>query len=241
MMTELDNLQKPNVLAPIAVLLRAGLSSLPFGGGVAALWSEWDTSRRFDRVESTIRQIAAALSHAKGFDPRKLSDAEMQLLEDALQSASREHREDKRSLFALLLAANWSRTDAPFDERLLFQRALDEFEPVHLQLLKLLSEAHEKGEETVPSRDVCNRAFGADASDEIQFSIFVPALNKLAAEYGFVRRRGAGHGNLFNVNPDGLVFHVLCSLSPLGRRFVDSLSIGESADLSASQLPDRNS
>jgi len=212
------------VLSSIGPLIRAALSSTPFAGGVAALWCEWDTSRRFKRVESTVKELGDELSRSKTFDPSKLGEAEMQLLEDGLERAAREHREAKRSMFARLLATNWVRTETPFDERLLFHRALDEFDEVHLMLLHILRDAHQKGEELVQSKDLCARAFGSDADDQAKFGIFVPALNKLAAEYGFVRRKADSDGRLMlGINPDGLVFHVNCLLAPLGRRFIESL------------------
>ena len=216
----------------IGSLVRAGLNTAPFAGGIASLWSDWDTSRRFGRVELAIRNLGEQLSHVKAFDPSRLGDPEMQLLEDVLQRVAREHREVKREMFVRLLAANWVHVELPFDERLLFQRALDEFDQVHLQLMGALGDAHRHGRELVPSEELCRLVFGEAADEQTRYGVFVPALNKLAAEYGFVRRRGMGHGKLMSgINPDGLVFHVNCLLGPLGRRFLESLHGGIDREL----------
>jgi hypothetical protein len=219
-----DDKSQSNLPAMMGAIVRASLSTAPFTGGLASLWADWDTSRRFVRVEETIRELGIHLSRVKSFESTNFGDAEMHLLEDTLQRVSREHREEKRAQFAQLLASNWVNHDRAFDERLLFQRALDEFDAIHIQILRALSRAHAEGKETVTANDLCSIIFGENPSEEFKFGVFVPALNKVAAEMGFVRRRGQNDGRiLIGINPDGLVFHVDCLLMSQGQRFLDSV------------------
>jgi hypothetical protein len=204
-------------------IVRAGLSTAPFTGGVATLWSEWSTHRRFVRVEDAIRKLGEELVNCETFDPTKLGEPEMQLLEDVLERIAKEHREVKQARFAKLLASNWVNTHRSFEERLLFQRAFDEFDDVHLRLLQILNAEHKTGVITVPAGALCKSIFGEAADEETNYGVFVPALNKLAAEYGFVRRRAQSSGLMTNINPDGLVFHTDCLLLPIGRRFIESI------------------
>lgn len=168
-----------------------------------------------------VRDLRERIARSETFNPSQLGDPEMQLLEDALDRVAREHRKEKREMFARLLAANWTHVESSFDERLLFQRALDEFEELHLKLLRILRNANQEGQDHVHSHTLFERLFGDDADDENKFGVFVPALNKLASEYGFVRRRGERDGKLMvGINPEGLVFHLECLLLPLGTRFL---------------------
>ncbi len=127
-------------------------------------------------------------------------------------------------MFAQLLASKRVNTGSSFDERLLFQRAFDEFDAVHIQILQALAACHARGWETLPADRLCNEVCGEEPDDQTKFGVFVPAFNKVAAEYGFVRRRGTNSGDIMlGINPDGLVFHVVCLLLPVGKRFLDSL------------------
>jgi hypothetical protein len=221
-----DKQSQPRLPSIISSIVRAGLSSAPFTGGVASLWSDWESNCRLKRIELAIGQLGENLSRIKSFDPSQLGDAEMQLLEDALQRIAREHRQGKRATFVQILASNWINSNASFDERLLFQRAFDEFDPVHIQILQTLQNEHKHGKETVVSTDLCNLMFGENADEQAKFGVYVPALNKLAAEYGFVRRRATNDGRIMvGIEPEGLVFHLNCRLLPLGYRFLESISV----------------
>jgi hypothetical protein len=204
-------------------IVRAGLSIAPGTGGIASLWGDWDISRRFARVEGWIEDVASTLEARRDmFDPSRLSDAEMQLLEHTLNCVSREHRDWKRKQFANLAASNWIHTERPYEERELFIRALDDFDLIHLKILHTLESR--QALEPISATTLYEEVFAGNVSDENKFGVFMPAMNSLAAEYGLVRRRGQRDGKIMmNINPDGLTFHCLCLLSPAGERFVEFL------------------
>ena len=216
---------RSNVGSIFGSIVRAGLNTAPFTGGIASLWSDWDTSRRFQRVERAIADLIAELdSLREKFDPQQLGEAEMQLLEIGLERISREHREGKRKLFVQLLATSWVETTIRFDERRRFIDALDAFDETHLGILRFLRARGEAGLEPIAVTQLLTEAFASRSDEEFKFSIFMPAMNQLAAEYGFVRRRRdekTGGVLMRGINSDGLTFHAVCLLSALGKRFID--------------------
>ena len=106
-----------------------------------------------------------------------------------------------------------------------FIDALDSFDDVHLGVLRPLRFRQESGLESIPVTELLTEVFPHGTDDDFKFSVFMPAMNRLAAEYGFVRRRAEKTGGriMLGINPDGLSFHALCVLSPLGIRFVQFL------------------
>jgi hypothetical protein len=210
----------------IGSVVRAGLNTAPFAGGIASLWSDWDTSRRFKRVESAIRELGETLSSiGNRFDPSRLGEAEMQLLEQTMGRLSREHREWKRSYFVKLLASSWTNVDRSFEERALFERALDDIDHVHLKILQFLKREADQNAEPIRINDLYDKLFPSAEAD-FKFGVFMPAMNMLAAQFGFIRRKALGDGKLMrNINPDGLTFMAAATLVPLGRRFIDSLDL----------------
>ena len=92
----------------LALVVRAGLAAVPYiGGTLATAWSDWDTGRRFRRVEHTLAEIVRRLQEmGKLFEPDRIGDAEMQILEAVLSRVQAEHRENKRCRFASLVASD---------------------------------------------------------------------------------------------------------------------------------------
>jgi len=207
-------------------VVRAGLNTVPFAGGIASLWADWDTSRRFHRVEAAIIELGKSLSSVGDrFDPSRLGEAEMQLLEQTLERLSREHREWKRSYFVKLLASNWINVDRPFEERALFERALDEVDHVHLKILHFLKNEADLNADPIRINELYDSLFPA-AEPDFKFGVFMPAMNLLAAQFGFIRRKAINTGKtMLGVNPDGLTFMAAAILAPLGRRFIDSIDL----------------
>jgi hypothetical protein len=211
----------------IGSIVRAGLNSAPFTGGIASLWSDWDTSRRFARVEAAIRQLMTILD---GLQDRlaqaTVGEPEMQLLEDAINRIAREHREHKRMQFVNVIASNLIYTSRSFDERSLFIRALDRLDELHFRILKLLRQRHNDGLEPIHANELYREIFGDRPDEESKYGLFVPAMVTLAMEFGFVRRRSASEGKLMtSVNPDGLQLTTVCSIFPIGVRFLDSIEL----------------
>ena len=141
----MDNNQSRELIpTPFGSVVRAALNAFPLGGVVACAWSEWDTSRRFSRIEETLNELRELLElHSDRFDAHVLREPEMQLLESALDKVQREHREAKRRHFARLLAYSWTTgVERPFEERMRFIAALDEFDELHIAVCEDLFEVN---------------------------------------------------------------------------------------------------
>jgi hypothetical protein len=214
----------------LSSVVRAGLSTAPFAGGIASVWSDWDSSRRFARIDRAVRELALALDRmGSRFDPTRLGEAEMQLLEQILERISREHREWKRAHFVNLLASDWVHVETPFEEREHFGRALESFDHIHLRIMSHLDERARQDLDPIDVNDLY-RSIAADAAgEEFKFGIFMPAMNMLAGDFGFVRRRAPKDTGVLmrGVNPDGLTFHCLCLLLPQGQRFMRFLNLSD--------------
>src|SRR4051812_24589218 len=124
------------------------------------------------------------------FDSQRLGDAEMHLLEDVLERVSREHREWKRRCFVELLASNWVNTSLPFEERHLFDHALDSFDRIHIRILRALATQNRKHAEPIHVNELYREVLAGSLEEETKFGVFMPAMTMLATEFGFIRRRG---------------------------------------------------
>jgi hypothetical protein len=213
--------------------VRAGLNALPFGGVVASLWSDWDTNRRHQRIEETLDQLRLKLERLipSDYDASHIGEAEMQLLEDALNRVAREHREWKRRAFAHMIAACWTRTEHPFDERLTFLRALDDFSEIHIHVLRLLAAA---GEDGPHFRAIRESVTAEQACEEDQDSQLIPVLESLASDYRFIQRgigmiSGSGRPlNSHNLSPENIAKNCEHRITAAGRRFLQFLQHEES-------------
>lgn len=203
----------------ISASVRAILSSAPFTGGLASMWADWDNQRRQGRVDEILKQIQNRLIELESqFNPNQLRDSELHILEIGLEYASREHREWKRKLFANLLAASWIDLDQSFEDREHFLRALDEITPLELTLLSEL----EKTDASIDPKKLAEQLKPSDSDDAWRSSYFLPAMTRLATDFGFIRRSKTGSGSLMaGVNPDGLAFHCVLSLQQRGKTFLN--------------------
>ncbi len=210
----------------LGAIIRSGLNLIPIcGGAVATGWSEWDTSRKFARIEEELAVIGNLLKNKTGFPLEALGDAEYQLLEEILRRVQTEHRAEKRASFAHLLAECWTvGVSESFERRMVFVRALDRFEELHVQVLKHLSGLPETQEHfPVPKEIAC--AIGIDEPAVIE--VLNPVLDLLAREFAFVVRNWslAGHESkiLFtgNLGPENLVGKCGHKITSLGRQFLE--------------------
>ena len=204
----------------ISSSVRAVLSSAPFTGGLASMWADWDSQRRQERVDEILKKMQLRLIKLESqFNPNQLTDSELHLLEIGLEYASREHREWKRKLFADLLAVCWIEVDKSFEDREHFLRALDAITPLELAILYEL----EKANANFDPKKLAELLRPSNADDLWRSAYFLPAMTRLATDFGFIRRtKEDGNGKLmFGLNPDGLAFHCVLSLQERGKDFLN--------------------
>jgi hypothetical protein len=212
------------------MVVRVALSAIPhIGGPLVTAWAEWDTNRRFCRVQQTLDELARALADRKAcFRADHVGEPEMQILEAVLAKVQVEHRVAKRRRFAMLVVSDWTRgDDRPFEERMNFIRALDEMEETHIRVLAYLrQQADSNGP---PSFAEIGNA--AAIPDDERDQRLLPALNTLASDYGFIRRAwgiSSGEGHILstkNLSPEGIARKCEHTITTIGRRFLDSVSL----------------
>jgi hypothetical protein len=212
----------------VGSVLRPALNALPFGGVLATAWNEWDTNRRMKNIEDTVAELEKQLvARGQAFDPKAIGPAEMHFLDLAIEKVQREHREAKRRQFAALIADAWSSGFArPFEEKVTFLDALDEFDELHFEILKHISKEAEAGR--FPSFAAIGDTLGIppDKRDEV----LIPAIDKLASGYGFVRRAwgmSSGEGGILfsrNLSPEGIARGCDHTITDAGRRFLQAIA-----------------
>lgn len=214
-------------------LVGPSLAGIPVvGGPLSALWSQWDTNRRFERVEFALKELSQILATRQShLRIGEFTADEMQLLEAALQKVQHAHTEEKRRQFVRLVAHCWMDMRAlPFDERMLFVEALSEFNAMHLQTLAILNDAGAGGSVSYESlREIVVASLENDIERN---SVLVPMLETLAAKYGFIRRAWglndpnakSGIMSSHNLSPEGIARKCKHAITPLGQRFFSSLA-----------------
>jgi hypothetical protein len=216
-------------LSKVGAIVRTILAADPTYGSVLATgWSEWDTSRRFARIESTVQHLEFRLSaFCDKFGALTIGDEEFQLLEEILRRVQIEHRERKRQRFAQLLVGTWtSQRHRSFEERMRHIRALEEFSDLHIEILQFLDTQTKAG--MYPSYVAIGDA--VDIPTEDRDAQLVPALDRLVSGYGFIKRAwgmSTGEGTLLlsgNLSVEGIARKCEHTITEAGRRFLDAIS-----------------
>ncbi len=222
---------EPTQLGTLLVVVRGALQAFPYGGQVAAIWSDWSTHRRLQRIDSVVRALGEALeSLGTRFDPERMGDAEMQILEAVLDRAKVEHRDRKRERFVRLLAFDWTEgLDAPFDERMHFVRALDALDELHIRILVYLSAEAESSK--YPSYQQIAEAMQIPKGERA--AQLIPALDSLASSFGFIRRAwgmSTREGKILlstHLSPEGIARGCEHTITDMGRRFLRAVVLAD--------------
>jgi hypothetical protein len=120
------------------LIVQTFLASLPFGGGIAMAWSSYTAVRRLQRIEELLADLKAHLNAiGEKVDLTEEQQKEIpQLLEEVLDRAERETREEKAEwLRAFLAGALLDEGAGDLSKRLALLRLLDSLVPAQLFLL----------------------------------------------------------------------------------------------------------
>lgn len=132
---------------PVAVVvISAGLSLVPYvGGALQTVYNAVDERRRY-RIESTAREIAAAVDEEQML-ARLVGDPRLEpLIANALDAAARTGFEAKRRVLGRAVVNALVGGEAAVDLGVLRVAALSQLEPVHVRALVALERAVERCE-----------------------------------------------------------------------------------------------
>ncbi len=212
-------------------LIGPALAGIPaVGGPLSAMWSEWNTNRRFARVEDTLSELQRLVGADRyDIDPDALADPQLELFDKAIRHAQREHAEKKRRLFARFVASSWSAEyveDSPEDGPN-FLNALIDFTDKHIYTLLSLEEAG--GDAAVSYEELCDAVYEQVASHDDNNEKMLGVLDILGTRYGFIKRAWGLNdpdydGSIFltsNLSPEGVARGCSHCITSLGKRFLD--------------------
>jgi hypothetical protein len=209
-------------------LIGPALSLIPcVGGALAAVWSQWDTNQRFARVKSFLEELSKKIEAlGNQLNPDNVGEVEMRLLEETAKRVASEHRKAKRKRFASLVVSTWTnRRSYPFEENMALIRALDEFDDLHINVLAFLKNTGDR----CPSFTEIGDALGIQKED--RDGLLIPAIDRLASGYGFIKRgwemsSAKNSGNPLgtkNLSPEGIARKCEHKITSLGIAFLNSI------------------
>lgn len=210
-----------------------GVSVIPgIGGPLSMAWSQWDSNRRFQRVEETLQELSRLLNQrASPVEVTTLGDEGMQILESALREAQLAHTVAKRQRFAAFIANSWTEArEHPMEEKLLFLQALSQFQEPHIQVLQILDAAGPDA--GIPYGSLRDSVLPSEMTETDKNSHMVSVLESLAAQFGFIRRAWGLNDPVktrivitsTNLSSEGIARKCNHAITPLGQRFFRSIS-----------------
>lgn len=119
-------------------------SAIPWiGGPVGSVLSGMSLGRKMSRVKEVLMSLAAELSGFKSTLSEEYVKTEEfeELLEQTLKRAAEERSDRKRRIYRDFLIDAISSPGEAYDEQIRFLRTLEELQPEHLRLIRVLSQA----------------------------------------------------------------------------------------------------
>ncbi len=131
-----------DVAEHILNIVKAGLATAPFCGGIASLMTDYIPSRRFVRLEEFAGQIASDLNRLQDrVDQDRIKTEEYGFVfERCFRSAADFPQRDKREAFRAILVNSVLPTDLTQDQREFFLNTVERLSAVHLRILKFMGE-----------------------------------------------------------------------------------------------------
>jgi len=196
-------------------ILKAGLSTAPFCGGIASLLSDYIPSTRFTRLESFVEQIAEDLNRLQGQVNSDLiaTDEYAHLFENCLRGVAQNYQNEKLQMFRGIIINSLITESAHEEERLYYLSLVNNLSTLHIRILKFMENPRLYLEESEIAEDQITGGFSnffPIAIPNVNLQIIIAAFSDLY-DYG-----------LINTSKD--IFHTMTSgqgLRLLGDRVSD--------------------
>jgi len=207
----------PNTL--LASLNLIGPIGSFFAGAVGNFW----TKRRIENIEYVVQVMGEKLQTVDTSEIKEhmCSEEYIQLFLSAMQKAQIEHQEEKRKSYGLMLANMAIDSETEYDQKSMFISLLSEIEILHLKTLNYLEGKYQNEEDEKGWASLAEiKSANSDLAKNSDY-VMVAVLQKLANS-GLIKSRGKDTGKIMmGINPVGLWFHSLFTITDLGQKFME--------------------
>ena len=170
-----------NKLEHLINIVKAGLSTAPFCGGIASLMSDYIPSSKQKRLEEFVAQIAKDLERLqdKVDESKILTDEFAFVFEECLRGAAENYQKDKLEAFRGILVNSAIRSDLEEEEKEYFLNLVNTLSVLHMRILRFMALPHDYLEETGISPDRVRGGFSQI------FSVVMPGVDTEAVKSAF--------------------------------------------------------
>ena len=129
-------------LERVLSVIKAGLASTPFAGGVASLLSDYIPSARFRRLEEFAAKMAEDLTRLQNrVSPDRLhTDDFAFVFEQCFKGAAEHHQKEKINAFRAMLVNSAVSTDLSAEEEEYFLGLVGRLSVLHLRMLRFMAQ-----------------------------------------------------------------------------------------------------
>ncbi len=206
----------------IVNIFKATLATVPFGGGIASLVSDYIPSARFKRLEEFATRAAEDLRRlADRVDSKYLRTNDFAFMfEKCFRGAAENPQKEKLDAFQAILVNSAVRRDLSEEEKEYFLNLADSLSVLHIRILKFMADP--KG--YLQAEGIAeNRVRGGFSQF---FPVAIPGipLEVIQSAFGDLYRRGlvTTDPSIFNTVTAGQGLELLGNrVSGLGRRFIE--------------------
>lgn len=219
---EINEKMGPFVRISLSLPVLSGLG----GSTLAQAYSEWDSSRRYEKLKSFIEEIRDRVRCLENNrNAIKYNDEDCAILDNVLQKIQIEHSEKKREYYASFLISALSNVGR-FDKKQRFIRAIDEFTESHFRVLSFLYNIAPNTYPTV--KDIQEQLHIENRKSELY-----PILADLCGTFAYVERSWtlapeskACVLSTQNLSPENLAGNCQHKITDLGKEFYQYIFCG---------------
>lgn len=183
-------------------VIKAGLATAPFCGGIASLMTDYIPSSKKNRLEQFAERVAADLEELQGRVNEKniLTDEFAYTFEKCFRGASEHYQKEKLEAFRGILVNSALGSNLPEDEKDYFLNLVSTLSVLHMRILKFMANPLEYLEENGISQQNIRGGFSQF------FPVAIPGVNIeiIKSAYGELYQYGF-------FNTDKSIFHTMTS------------------------------
>lgn len=221
LITKIEQSVTSSPVEHILNVIKAGLSTTPFCGGIASLMTDYIPSGKHKRLEQFAKQIAEDLTNLKDRVEanRILTDEFAFLFEKCFKGAAENYQEDKIQAFRAILLNTAIGIDYSEEEKEYFLNLVNTLSVLHIRILRFMADPLSYVESHAISKEQIRGGF----SDFFPVAIPGAALDVIISAFGDLHQYGL-------INTDKSIFGTMTSaqglhllgnrVSELGRKFI---------------------